>query len=213
MTVCGKGHRIILHNRTRNVIGAMYKALGVAAETEVKGLYLQLTSYGAHRPADILVPGSSTEDGIAWALDVAYTDPTSATALQQYNSDKRPLSSAKARHSAKMATHKKALDAAGAAGLSFTKKPLVFETTGAMGSEAQKWWSTVLKLEHARYVPGNPTSRRDLGLEHTFTANGFATFWLQSISLTYARAQAESLMVWIGRNAPVSTGQDVDVAF
>ena len=91
--------------------------------------------------------------------------------------------------------------------------PLVFETTGAMGPETQKWWSTVLKLEHARHVPGHPTSRRDLGLEHTFTANGFATFWLQSISLTYARAQAESLMVWVGRNAPVSTDPDADVAF
>ena len=146
MTVCGKGHRIILHNRTRNVIVAMFKALGVAAETEAKGLYLQLSSYGAYRPADVLVPGSSTEDGVAWALDIAYTDPTSETAIQ-HNSDKRPLSSAKARHSAKMATHRKALDAARAAGLPSTKKPLVFQTTGGMGNDAQKWWATVLKFE------------------------------------------------------------------
>ena len=97
MTWCPKGHRILLHNRTRNVIAAMYKALGVAAETEVKGLYLQLTSYGAHRPADVLVPSSSSGDGVAWALDVAYTDPTCATAIQ-HNSDTRALSSAKARH-------------------------------------------------------------------------------------------------------------------
>ena len=159
----------------------------------------------------MLVPGSSTEDGVAWALDVAYTDPTCATAIQ-HNSDKRPLSSAKARHTAKMATHRKALDAAGAAGLPFNKKPLVFETTGAMGNEAQQWWTAVLKMEQAQRVPGDPTSRRDLGLEHTFSANGFATYWLQSISLSYARSQAESIMVWVGRNAPMSNASDTDTA-
>ena len=211
MTWCPKGRRILLHNRTRNVIAAMYKALGVAAETEVKGLYLQLTSYGAHRPADVLVPSSSSGDGVAWALDVAYTDPTCATAIQ-HNSDTRALSSAKARHSAKMATHAKALNAAGAAGLPFKKKPLVFETTGAMGQETQKWWKAVLAIEAALRTPGDTTSRRDLGLEHTFSANGFATYWLQSISLSYARSQAESIMVWVGRNAPASSAHDTDTS-
>ena len=76
-----------------------------------------------------------------------------------------------------------------------TKKPLVFETTGGIGNDAQKWWATVLKLEQKRRAPGNPTSRRDLGLEHTFSANGFATYWLQSVSVIYARSQAESIMV------------------
>lgn len=110
-----------------------------------------------------------------------------------------------------MATHRKALEAAGAAGLPFIKKPLVFETTGAMGYDAQKWWTAVLQAEQAQREPGNPTSRRDLGLEHTFSANGFATYWLQSISLTYARAQAESIMVWVGRNAPVSDASDASM--
>ena len=157
----------------------------------------------------MLVPSSSSGDGVAWALDVAYTDPTCATAIQ-HNSDKRALSSANARHSAKMATHEKALNAAGAAGLPFKKKPLVFETTGAMGNETQKWWKAVLAIEAALRMPGDTTSRRDLGLEHTFSANGFATYWLQSISLTYARSQAESIMIWVRRNAPVGDASDAD---
>ena len=57
---------------------------------------------------------------------------------------------------------------------------------------------------------GDTTSRRDLGLEHTFSANGFATYWLQSISLSYARSQAESIMVWVGCNAPASSAHDTD---
>ena len=157
----------------------------------------------------MLAPGTSTDDGVAWALDIAYTDPTCATALQ-HGSDKRATSSAKARHAAKMATHRKALEAAGVSGLPFKKKPLVFETTGAMGNDAQKWWTSVLEIEQSKRAPGEPTSRRDLGLEHTFSANGFATYWLQSISFTYARAQAESIMVWVGRNAPVSFASDFD---
>ena len=75
---------------------------------------------------------------------------------------------------------------------------------------AQKWWKTVLQLEQAEHVPGQPTSRRDKGLEHTFSANGFSTYWLQSISLAYARAQAESIMVWVGRNAPLPADSDAD---
>ena len=35
----------------------------------------------------------------------------------------------------KLGTHKKALEEAGDQGLPFTKEPLVFETTGAMGEE------------------------------------------------------------------------------
>ena len=35
-------------------------------------------------------------------------------------------------------------DAAGAAGLPFIKQPLVFETTGAMGTETQKWWKEMV---------------------------------------------------------------------
>ena len=57
-------------------------------------------------------------------------------------------------------------------------------------------------------MPGQPTSRRDRGLEHTFSANGFATYWLQSIAISYARAQAESIMVWVGRNAPLRCDSD-----
>ena len=70
----------------------------------------------------------------------------------------------------------------------------------------------MLKMEQAQRVPGDPTSHRDLGLEHTFSANGFATYWLQSISLSYARSQAESIMVWVGRNAPMSNASDTDTA-
>ena len=81
-----------------------------------------------------------------------------------------------------------------------------------MGSEAQEWWKAVLAIESALRTPGDPTSRRDLGLENTFSANGFATYWLQSISLSYARSQAESIMVWVGRNAPAGSAQDTDNA-
>ena len=38
------------------------------------------------------------------------------------------------------------------------------------------------------------------GLEWSFTANGFETFWLQSISMSMARTQAESIVAFIGAN-------------
>ena len=47
-------------------------------------------------------------------------------------------------------------------------------------------------------------------LQNIISANGFATYWLQSISLAYARAQAESIMVWVGHNAPLCADSDAN---
>ena len=174
--------------------------MGVAADTEVKGLYLQLTSHGEYKPADVLVPASATEDGKAWALDVAYVDPTCPTYLAR-RSHKKALEAAKKRHEEKMSTHRKQAGEAGVLGLAFVKKPLVIEATGGMGKETQKWWDTVLALERLRRQPGDPTSRRDLGLEHTWSANKHSTFWLQSISMQYARAQASSVLTLVAKNS------------
>ena len=53
----------------------------------------------------------------------------------------------------------------------------------------------------ARRQPGDPTSRRDLGLDHTWSANKHSTFWLQSIGMNYARAQAGSVLALIAKNS------------
>ena len=62
-------------------------------------------------------------------------------------SRRQPPKAAEIRHKDKMSTHRKALAAAGANGLPFTKVPLVFETTGAMGTETQKWWKEISRME------------------------------------------------------------------
>ena len=177
----------------------MYKSLHVDARTEVGGLYAQLTSYGEYKPADVLVPASASGAAKAQALDVAITDPTGKVAIQQ-RSHRQPLKAAEKRHKDKMYTHRKALAEAGAAGLPFTKAPLVFETTGAMGKETQKWWKEVCKMEKDQRGEGETTSRRELGLDWTFTANGFASYWLQSFSMSMARTMAESIIAFIGGN-------------
>ena len=200
MTVCRNSHRILLHNATRDLIAKMYRTLGVAAETEVRGLYLQLTSHGEYKPADVLVPASATEDGKAWALDVAFVDPTSQTSLGS-RSHKCALAATKVRYREKMSSHRKQAGEAGADGLQFVKMPLVFETTGAMGEETQKWWDSVLALEKAKRAPGDPTSRRELGLDFTWSANKHSTWWLQSLSMQYARAQAGSIMSLVAKNS------------
>ena len=148
----------------------------------------------------MLVPASATEDGKAWALDVAYADPTCQTYLAR-RSHKCALAATKTRHDAKMSTHRTQAGEAGAVGLAFVKKPLVFETTGGMGKETQKWWDTVLALERSRRQPGDLTSRRDMGLDHTWSANKHAVFWLQSFSMQHARAQASSVLTLVAKNS------------
>ena len=198
-TRCGKAVRILNHNRVRDLIWSMYKSLGMDARKEVAGLYAQLTSYGEYKPAGVLVPASASDTAKEQALDVAITDPTGQVAIQR-GSHKKPLKAAEKRHKDKMYTHRKALAEAGAAGLPFIKAPLVFETTGAMGKETQKWWKEVCKMEKDQRGEGETTSRRERGLDWTFTANGFASYWLQSFSMSMARTMAESIIAFIGGN-------------
>ena len=206
-TRCSKAVRILNHNRVRDIICEMYRSLRVDAKTEVRGLYAQLTSYGEYKPADVLVPASAIGASDAQALDVAITDPTGKVAVQRL-SHRQPLKAAEIRHKDKMSTHRKALAVAGANGLPFTKVPLVFETTGAMGTETQKWWKEISRMEKDQRGLGESTSRKDLGLDWTFTANGFASYWLQSISMSMARTLAESIVAFIGGNQEADGSQN-----
>ena len=160
MTKCPKAHRIIVHNKTRDVVAAIYKALHIHVSVEVRGLYAQLTPYGEHKLADVLVPPSGTGVDKAEALDITITDPTTKTAIEN-KTDKQPLKAAELRHNAKLGTNKKTVEEAGAQGLPFTKKPLVFETTGAMGKETHKWWQSILTIEKEHLAVGGATSRRE----------------------------------------------------
>ena len=66
-------------------------------------------------------------------------------------SGRKPLVAAAVRHTVKLETHKKALEEAGD-----PKGPLVFETTGAMGEETQKWWKSIVEMEAEKRIPGTP---------------------------------------------------------
>jgi len=181
----------------------------VEAQPEVAGLYSQLKSDGRYRPADVLVPASASGGDKAQALDVVITDPTCKSSLEKL-SHKEELSAAAEAHKRKMQRYRRQVEDAGQhAELPFVKVPLAFETTGAMGRETQEWWESVLELERRERGDAAEPSRRDMGLDHTWTANSFSSFWLQSISMAIARTQAESVMMWIGKSQPVGEGHFV----
>ena len=142
------------------------------------------------------------------ALDVAIADPTAKTYLD-LNSHRVALRAAQKRHTEKMGTHNTARATARAAGteLPFTKLPIVFETTGAMGAETQKWWKDLVQMAQKRDDDMEGTqSRRQMGLEHTWSANDWSSYWLQRISIAHARHQAESITQLIGASQPVQYG-------
>ena len=168
-------------------------ALGLVLEFDS----LLMTDIREHKPADVLVPASATGTDKATALDITITDPTNKTALDR-GSDRNPLVAAAVRHTVKLGSHKNALEEAGDQGLPFTKGPLVFETTGAMEEETQKWWKSIVEMEADQRIPGAPQSRREQGLEHTWSANKFSSCWIQKNSMSHARMQAESIAQWIG---------------
>ena len=83
MTRRPKAHRVSRHNKVLFVLAAIYRSLHVQVTVEVRGLYTQLTSYGEHKPADMLVPASTTGSDKAKALDITITDLTNKTALDR----------------------------------------------------------------------------------------------------------------------------------
>ena len=180
----------------------MYKAVQVNFGVEVRGLYSQLTSYGEHKPADVLVYSSSVHQaqytGKAVALDVAITDPCTKTA-QNLHSDQRPLVAASDRHGQKLNNHIRAVRQAAQDGigpLPFEKAPLVLETSGAFSNFTQNWFKKMVKIDKARQEwlgTGVYTSRRLRNLDWTWSANSFSSWHLQSIAVAHARLQAQAV--------------------
>ena len=87
-------------------------------------------------------------------------DPTNKTALDS-GSDGKPLVAVAVRHTVKLGTHDRALEKAGDQGVLFTKGPLVFETTGAMGKETQKWWKSIVEIEADQRIPKQEYPKAD----------------------------------------------------
>ena len=81
-----------------------------------------------------------------------------------------------------MECYTKQLEAAGQGGLQFEKKPLAFETTGAMGKEKQERWRAVLKLARRDPKPKIATYNR------ARTARKQSQYGLQTVNMTRARA-------------------------
>ena len=183
-TKCAKAWRIRIHNCIRDKIAAMYSAVRANFGVEVKGLYRQLTSYGEHKPADILVhAGSVHQDeypGKAVALDATVTDPTTITSLG-LNSHQQPLAAAASRHGAKLRTHKAAQRQAtqdGLGPLPFDKAPIIIETSGAFSNFTQNWFKKMVKIDKSQQAwngAGVFTSRHLRNLDWTWSANSFSS--------------------------------------
>ena len=209
MTQCSKAWKTLVHNRVRDTIYRLYRSssLNLVATKEARNLY---PAPSEMRPADVLV--QLPEGPVAY--DVTICDPTADTYLQ-LGSNKQPLKAAAEATRKKNSKHDAEVAKAGPQGLPtpFEFQPLAFETTGAMGRETEKWWKSVVAMEAELRAVGQPSSRRDLGLEHTWAANSFSSYWRQCIAMTLARAQAEAIVSCIKQSCgshPESTDSVYD---
>ena len=70
-------------------------------------------------------------------------------------------------HMVKLGTHSRALEKAEDQDLSFTKGALVFETTGCMGKETQRWSIVeIVEMDAEQRIPGATQCRQEL--DHTW---------------------------------------------
>ena len=201
MTKCTHGWRARILDALRDETAAMFKhGLRVLAETEVGNLYSQRRSDNSFRPADVVRHGNAG-DQQAIAMDITIGDPTCGSYIAK-ESHKIKLKTAAEKHKDKMELHKKRVDELG--DVSYEFQPLVFETTGAIGVETQKWWARIVNEDTERRKDrGEPGSRQLCGLPATWAANSFKTFWLQSFAMVQARTQANSIDVWVRKNTPL----------
>ena len=174
----------------RHEVAAFYRALHVHVTFDVQGMYAQLTSYGEHKPADVLVPSSATGSDKATALDITVTDPTNKT-VSDRGSDRKPLVAAAIWHTVKLGKRRRALEEAGDQGLPSTKGPLVVETIGPLGRRHRKGRSQLSNgggPTHTRSTPEQagakswcisisiPGADGSKELEHRWSANKFSLY-------------------------------------
>ena len=74
------------------------------------------------------------------------------------------------------------------ADLDFDLVPVAFETSGAMGPSAKKWWKTIKELYAAKNPHGDAALQGRGGSEYTWTADNFVDHWAQRIGTALARA-------------------------
>ena len=79
------------------------------------------------------------------------------------------------------------------ADMEFGLVPVAFETSGAMGPSAKKWWKTIKELYAAKNPHGDASLQGRGGSECTWTAYNFVDHWAQRIGTALARAQGEIL--------------------
>ena len=119
----------------------MYKQLGVQTVKEAPGLV-----EGQERPADVLViPAVCHGAALPVALDVGVTDPGKDGAVH-HGSWQVPTGALKA---AEIYTNEKRVKFEKVKALNpvlgFEYRPIVFETSPARGTEAEKWWQEITK--------------------------------------------------------------------
>ena len=77
------------------------------------------------------------------------------------------------------------------ADLDFDLLPVAFETSGAMGPSAKKWWKSIKELYAEKNPDGDAALKSRMGTEYTWTADNFVDHWAQRIGTALARAQGE----------------------
>ena len=168
---------------------------------EEKG-YAQLRSDNSFRLADVVRYGNGGDQRDV-VMDATIAHPTCATYIAK-ESHKIKLKAAAERHKDKMGLHEKRVGMFGQRN-DYDFQPLSFETTGAMGEDAQKWWVGIVKEDtKLRKERGETSSRQINGLPCTWAANSFKSFWLQSFSMAQARTQARSVEVLVRKSCPHS---------
>lgn len=192
LTQCDKCDKCQVHNRLKwGPIRELYVSLGVPSFVEPGACYA-----GANdKPADIGLPSSVHGTRKLLALDIGLVDPTST--CYRGAASRTPLKAARKRENDKLNKHRRAVETLGETAIDCELIPLIFETTGAFGQEARRWWEKfAMPLAAKRELTNQclstlPGAGSDPNLLHTWTANTWPALMLQKIDWMLGVALAE----------------------
>ena len=170
------------HNAISKIVAAMYKQLGVLTVKEAPGLV-----EGQERPADVLViPAVCHGAALPVALDVGVTDPGKDGAVHHgsWHVPKGALKAAEIYTNEKLKLFEKVkvLNPV----LGFEYRPIVFETTSARGTEAEKWWTEITGLakdKESGFALGYGALMEYNGLAYAWSGQTYARHWGMRLSL------------------------------
>ena len=175
------------HDAMRDLWMEMFRSMGENPLLEPQGL---IEDWPNMRPADIGLTAQTFGTQKLLALDMSVTWSDSFTKEKAMNSEPLKLAGEKEEEKKRLDVQKNRSANGNLIQAKYTKIPIVYEATGAIGKEAKDMMKKVMLKLRDQHPSGIPTPSQ-VGLESHWGATSFKSHWTQKFATHLAKHRSK----------------------